>query len=80
MTCNPTQLHYPDPEQTSPCPILAPGYEVTSINFEVIGLTQVGFKPASSGFESAIFRFPNLSEQEVDALVIQPPRLVWWNE
>ena len=41
---------------------------MTSINFKVMGLTQPGFENARSGFELMAFRFPELPEQEADAL------------
>ena len=49
----------------------APGS--TSINFKVISLIRPGIKPAGSGFEPAIFGFPDFSEWEAGALLIQPP-------
>ena len=51
---------------------------MTSINLNVIGLTQPGHKVenAMSRFEPVTFRFPDLPEWEADALLIQPPRPV----
>ena len=49
---------------------------MTSINFKGIGLTRLGFKPAGSRLEPAIFEFADLPEPEADAIFFQPPRLV----
>ena len=50
---------------------------MTSINFKVFVLTQPGFDPAGPGLDPVTFGFPNLPEQEVDTLLIQPHRLVY---
>ena len=49
---------------------------MTSINFKAIGLTRPGFKNARSRFDHVTFGFHDLSEEEADALLIQPPGLV----
>ena len=49
---------------------------MTSINFKVIGLTRPGFENCEVWIRSCVFGFPNLPEQEADALLIRPPRLV----
>ena len=49
---------------------------MTSLNFKGIGLTRPGSKPAGSGLEPVIFRFPDLPEREVVALLIWPPQLL----
>ena len=46
---------------------------MTSIYFKVIVLTQPGFENGRSGFEPAIFRFPDLPEREAVTLLLQPP-------
>ena len=52
-----------------------PGYEVTSINLEVFGLTRPGFEPVGSGPEPVIFKFPNLPKRDVGVwLLIRPPQ------
>ena len=45
-----------------------PDYEVTSINFKVIGLTRPGSEPTGSGLEPVRFGFPDLPAREADAL------------
>ena len=43
--CYPNQLHYPDTEATSPCPILImPRARLGRDKYQVIGLTRLGFK------------------------------------
>ena len=68
-TWYPTQSHYPYIEPTTPCPILVPGKEVTSINFKVIHLTHQGFDPAR-------FSFADFPKGETHALLIRPSSLV----
>ena len=76
MTCYPTHLHYPDTEQTRPCPILImPNAKLGSD--KAIGLTRTGLKNARSGFEPETFRFPILRERQVDALTHSPTPIGW---
>ena len=49
---------------------------MTSINFKVLSLTQLSFKPPTSGLERAIFGFPDLPKREAGALHIRSPCLV----
>ena len=53
---------------------------MTSINFNVFGLTQPGFEPTGSRLQLMIFGFPDLPEWEAGALLIRSPRVVSENE
>ena len=47
----------------------------TNTNFTVIGFTRIGFENVRSRLETTTFGFPDLPEQEADALLSWPPRL-----
>ena len=51
---------------------------MTSINFKVIGLTQPGLENDDVWIRTCDLGFFDLPEQEADALLIRPPRLVLW--
>ena len=84
MTCDPTLSQYPATEPTSPVlPYPNNAKRQTNINFKVIGLTRPVFETTSSICEPETFRFPDLPEWEVDALLIQLysfrlVKLAWW--
>ena len=79
MVCGLNQRHHTT-KPSSPCliPIML-SIRLGSDKYQlkkVIGWTQSGFKLVRSGFEPAKFRFPNLPEWEVGALLIWPPHHV----
>ena len=71
MTCYPTQSHYPDTETTI---LIKPSARLGSDKYQF--LTLLVLENVRSRHEPMTFKFPDLPEWEVDALLIRPPRLV----